>query len=94
MFEEAEPEFQTMAFFKTNIAIRNALQVICTAWNILISPGQVSLLYHLVSVCLLDFTFLVFFTKIGHNWHGLFFGKKIFRFVKIIKVDPQWGGGS
>ena len=26
MFEEADPEFQTMAFFKTNIAIRNALQ--------------------------------------------------------------------
>lgn len=27
MFEEAEPEFQTMAFFKTKIALRNALQV-------------------------------------------------------------------
>ena len=27
MFEEAEPEFQTMAFFKTKIGIRNALQV-------------------------------------------------------------------
>ncbi|XP_076117611.1 bridge-like lipid transfer protein family member 1 isoform X3 [Mytilus galloprovincialis] len=26
LFEEAEPEFQTMAFFKTKIAIRNALQ--------------------------------------------------------------------
>lgn len=26
MFEEAEPEFQTMAFFKTKIGIRNALQ--------------------------------------------------------------------
>lgn len=30
MFEEAEPEFQTMAFFKTKIGIRNALQVSLT----------------------------------------------------------------
>jgi hypothetical protein len=27
MFEEADPEFQTMAFFKTKISVRNALQV-------------------------------------------------------------------
>ena len=27
LFEEADPEFQTMAFFKTKIGIRNALQV-------------------------------------------------------------------
>ena len=27
LFEEADPEFQTMAFFKTKISVRNALQV-------------------------------------------------------------------
>lgn len=27
VFEEAEPEFYTMAFFKTTIRVRNALQV-------------------------------------------------------------------
>jgi len=27
MFEEADPEFQTMAYFRTKISIRNALQV-------------------------------------------------------------------
>ena len=27
LFEEADPEFQTLAFFKTRIGLRNALQV-------------------------------------------------------------------
>ena len=44
MFEEAEPEFHTMAFFKTTIRVRNALQDEMVPQ---VSSDQEALLIHL-----------------------------------------------
>lgn len=49
MFEEAEPEFQQFAYFKTRICMRNALQVsltIETATDIVIDSFKLSLIFY------------------------------------------------